>query len=114
MFARVFSGALLGVEAFAIEVEVDCCPGLGQISIVGLPDTAIREACERVRSAIKACDFLIPPGKKWLVNLAPSDIRKEGSAYDLPIATAVLAATGLIQSERIANLWFVGELGLSG
>jgi magnesium chelatase family protein len=114
MFARVFSGALLGVEAFAIEVEVDCCAGLGQISIVGLPDTAIREACERVRAAIKACDFLIPPGKKWLVNLAPSDIRKEGSAYDLPIATAVLAATGLIQSERIANLWFVGELGLSG
>jgi magnesium chelatase family protein len=114
MFARVFSGALLGVEAFPIEVEVDCCAGLGQISIVGLPDAAIREACERVRSAIKACDFLIPPGKRWLVNLAPCDIRKEGPAYDLPIATAILAATGLIQSEGIANLWFVGELGLSG
>lgn len=114
MFARVFSGALLGVEAFPIEVEVDCCAGLGQISIVGLPDTAIREACERVRAAIKACDFLIPPGKKWLVNLAPCDIRKEGPAYDLPIATAILAATGLIQSDHIANLWFVGELSLSG
>ena len=114
MFARVFSGALLGVDAFPIEVEVDCCAGLGQISIVGLPDTAIREACERVRAAIKACDFLIPPGKKWLVNLAPCDIRKEGPAYDLPIATGILAATGLIQSDCIANLWFVGELGLSG
>jgi magnesium chelatase family protein len=114
MFARVFSGALIGVEAFPIEVEVDCCAGLGQISIVGLPDTAIREACERVRSAIKACDFLVPPGKKWLVNLAPCDIRKEGPGYDLPIATAILAATGLIASEHIANLWFVGELGLAG
>ncbi|MBS1988918.1 MAG: YifB family Mg chelatase-like AAA ATPase [Cyanobacteria bacterium SZAS LIN-3] len=114
MFARVFSGAVLGVDAFPIEVEVDCCAGLGQISIVGLPDTAIREACERVRAAIKACSFLVPPGKKWLVNLAPCDIRKEGPAYDLPIATGILAATGLIQSEQIANLWFVGELSLSG
>ncbi|MBU6454281.1 MAG: YifB family Mg chelatase-like AAA ATPase [Cyanobacteria bacterium REEB67] len=114
MFARVFSGALLGVEAFAIEVEVDCCAGLGQISIVGLPDTAIREACERVRAAIKACSFLVPPGKKWLVNLAPCDIRKEGPAYDLPIATAILAATGLLNSELIANMWFIGELSLSG
>jgi len=114
MFARVFSGALQGVDAFPIEVEVDCCAGLGQISIVGLPDTAIREACERVRAAIKACSFLVPPGKKWLVNLAPCDIRKEGPAYDLPIATAILAATGLIRSDHIANLWFVGELSLSG
>ncbi len=88
MFARVYSGALLGVEAYPIEVEVDCCAGLGQISIVGLPDTAIREACERVKAAIKACDFLIPPGKKWLVNLAPCDIwvRKRGrhTIYPLP------------------------------
>jgi len=79
-----------------------------------LPDTAIREACERVRAAIKACSFLVPPGKKWLVNLAPCDIRKEGSAYDLPIATAILAATGLIGCEHIADLWFAGELSLSG
>ncbi|HND68469.1 MAG TPA: magnesium chelatase domain-containing protein, partial [Candidatus Obscuribacter sp.] len=114
MFACVYSGALAGVEASPIEVEVDCLGGLGQISIVGLPDAAVREACERVRSAIKSCSFLMPPGKKWVVNLAPCDIRKEGPAYDLPIATGILVATGLIASEEIAGLWFVGELSLSG
>jgi magnesium chelatase family protein len=114
MFACVYSGALAGVEASPIEVEVDCLGGLGQISIVGLPDAAVREACERVRSAIKSCSFLMPPGKKWVVNLAPCDIRKEGSAYDLPIATGILVSTGLIDGEKIADLWFVGELSLSG
>ena len=114
MFARIFSGALHGVDAYPIEVEVDCCSGLGQISIVGLPDTAIRESCERVRAAIKATDFIVPPGKKWLVNLAPCDIRKEGPAYDLPIAVGILAATGLIRDELLSGMWMIGELGLSG
>jgi magnesium chelatase family protein len=114
MFACINSGALAGVEASPIEVEVDCLGGIGQISIVGLPDAAIREACERVRSAIKSCSFLMPPGKKWVVNLAPCDVRKEGSAYDLPIATGILAATGLISLDHIAGFWFVGELSLSG
>lgn len=114
MFARVLSGAVLGVEAHRIEVEVDCCGGLGQISVVGLPDASIREAQERVRAAIKACSFLMPPGKKWVVNLAPCDLRKEGPAYDLPMAAGILAATGLIPTDNIAELWFVGELSLSG
>lgn len=114
MFACVYSGAVAGVEASPIEVEVDCLGGLGQISIVGLPDAAIREACERVRSAIKSCSFLMPPGKKWVVNLAPCDIRKEGPAYDLPIATGILLSSGLIYHHQIAKLWFVGELSLSG
>lgn len=114
MFARVFSGAVHGVEAHPIEVEVDCCQGLGQISVVGLPDASVKEAQERVRAAIKACSFLMPPGKKWVVNLAPCDIRKEGPGYDLPIATGILAATGLMPFENIANLWFIGELSLSG
>lgn len=114
MYARVLSGAVHGVEAHRVEVEVDCCGGLGQISVVGLPDASVREAQERVRSAIKACSFLMPPGKKWVVNLAPCDLRKEGPAYDLPMAAGILAATGLIPTENIANLWFVGELSLSG
>lgn len=114
MYARVLSGAVLGVEAHRIEVEVDCCGGLGQISVVGLPDASIREAQERVRAAIKACSFLMPPGKKWVVNLAPCDLRKEGPAYDLPMAAGILAATGLIPTENISDLWFVGELSLSG
>lgn len=114
MFARVFSGGLSGIDAYRIEVEVDCTGGIGQIQIVGLPDAAVKESQERVKSAIKACSFLIPPGKKWIVNLAPADTRKEGPAFDLPIAIGILAATGLISNSHLSRLWFVGELGLDG
>src|SRR6185369_10938292 len=114
MFGRVYSGGLVGVDAYRIEVEVDCSGGMGQIHIVGLPDAAVKESQERVRSAIKACEFLMPPGKKWVVNLAPADVRKEGPAFDLPIAVGVLAATGYIRSEKLAGVWMIGELGLDG
>ena len=114
MFARVFSGALNGVDAFRIEVEVDYCGGIGQIHIVGLPDAAVRESQERVRSAIRACDYLLPPGKKWVINLAPADTRKEGPAFDLPIAIAVLSACGYVSSSLLSEFWMVGELGLDG
>jgi len=114
MFARVFSGGLLGVEAYRIEVEVDCGGGIGQIHIVGLPDASVKESQERVRSAIKACDFLMPPGKKWIVNMAPADTRKEGPSYDLPIAVGILASTKHIPSDRLSEFWMVGELGLDG
>jgi Predicted ATPase with chaperone activity len=68
MFARVLSGGLLGIDAYRIEVEVDCSGGIGQIQIVGLPDAAVREAQERVRTAIKSCSFLIPTAKNgWLI-----------------------------------------------
>ncbi len=114
MFARVFTGGLLGVDASRIEVEVDSRGGIGQILIVGLPDAAIKESQERVRSAIKACSFLMPPGRKWVVNLAPADMRKEGPAFDLPIAVGVLAATDLIPVTYLPDFWLVGELGLDG
>ncbi|PWU03132.1 MAG: magnesium chelatase [Candidatus Melainabacteria bacterium] len=114
MFARVFSGGLLGIDAYRIEVEVDCTGGIGQIQIVGLPDAAVKESQERVRSAIKACSFLVPPGKKWVVNLAPADTKKEGPSFDLPIAVGILAATGLIPTSHLTEFWFVGELGLDG
>ncbi|MBI4533168.1 MAG: YifB family Mg chelatase-like AAA ATPase [Candidatus Melainabacteria bacterium] len=114
MFARVYSGGLTGVEAYRIEVEVDAGGGIGQILIVGLPDAAVKESQERVRSAIKACSFLMPPGKKWVVNLAPADTRKEGPAYDLPIAVGILAATGYLPTESLADFWLIGELGLDG
>jgi magnesium chelatase family protein len=114
MFARVYSGAVSGVDAYRIEVEVDCSGGIGQIHIVGLPDAAVKESQERVRSAIKACEFLMPPGKKWVVNLAPADIRKEGPAFDLPIAVGVLAATGHLPADVIGKFWMIGELGLDG
>ena len=114
MFSRVCTGGLLGVDAYRIEVEVDCSSGIGQIQIVGLPDTSVRESQERVRAAIKACAFLVPPGKKWVVNLAPANTRKEGPAFDLPIAIAVLAATELIPTTHLGSFWLVGELGLDG
>jgi magnesium chelatase family protein len=114
MFSRVLSGGLQGVDAYQIEVEVDCSSGIGQIQIVGLPDTAVKESQERVRAAIKACAFLVPPGKKWVVNLAPAHTRKEGPAYDLPIAVGVLAATELIPTTHLGSFWMIGELSLDG
>lgn len=114
MFARVYSGALSGVDAYRVEVEVDYCGGIGQIHIVGLPDAAVKESQERVRSAIKACNFLLPPGKKWIINLAPADTRKEGPAFDLPIAVGVLSACGYVPGNNLGDLWMVGELGLDG
>jgi magnesium chelatase family protein len=114
MFARVFSGGLLGLESYRLEVEVDCSGGIGQIQIVGLPDASVKEAQERVRAAIKACSFLVPPGKKWTVNMAPADTRKEGPVYDLPIAVGILAATELVSMSHLGDFWFIGELGLDG
>lgn len=114
MFARVLSGGLLGIDAYRIEVEVDCSGGIGQIQIVGLPDAAVREAQERVRTAIKSCSFLMPTAKKWVVNLAPADTRKEGPAYDMPIAIGILAASGLLPIEYLSQFYLVGELGLDG
>ncbi len=114
MFARVYSGALAGVDAHRVEVEVDCCGGIGQINIVGLPGAAVKESQERVRSAIKSCDHLLPPAKKWVVNLAPADTRKEGPLYDMPIAAGLLASIGYIPSHNLSKIWMVGELSLNG
>ncbi|HEY9678411.1 MAG TPA: YifB family Mg chelatase-like AAA ATPase [Drouetiella sp.] len=114
MFARVFSGGLIGVDAYCIEIEVDCGPGIGQINLVGLPDASVKESQDRVRSAIKACEFLVPYAKKWVVNLAPADTKKEGPAFDLPIAVGILASSSMIPTDHISKFWLVGELGLDG
>lgn len=114
MFARIFSGGLNGVDAYCIEVECDCGGGMGQIHIVGLPDAAVKESQERVRSAIKACDVFMPYGKKWIVNLAPADQKKEGPAYDLPMAVGILASSGMLPTTHISKFWIIGELGLDG
>lgn len=114
MFSRVYSGAVNGVDAYRIEVEVDCSGGMGQINIVGLPDAAVKESQDRVRSAIRSCEILMPAAKKWTVNLAPADTRKEGPFLDLPIAIGILSATGQLPVERLADFWIVGELGLDG
>src|ERR1043165_3364769 len=99
MLATVQSGALVGLEAVGIQVEVDYNPrGLTGFTIVGLPDTAVQESRERVRSAIHNQNMSFPM-KRYLVNLAPAEMRKEGPAYDLPIAMGVLAATEQIPVE---------------
>lgn len=114
MFSRVLSGGLIGVDSYKLDVEVDCCGGIGQIQVVGLPDAAVKESQERVRSAIKACGYMLPPAKKWVVNLAPADTKKEGPSYDLPIAIGILASCTLISTYNLDRLWMVGELGLDG
>ena len=94
MPSKVFSGAIVGLDAQLVEVEVDVSQGLRSFSIVGLPDKAVKESEERVDSAIKSAKLLSPHGRtfKVLVNLAPADLKKEGSIYDLPIALAFLIA----------------------
>ena len=113
MLACVTSCALIGLEGAIIEVEVDIAPGLPKVTIVGLPDAAIREAGERVRSAIVNSGYHFP-GTRLTISLAPADLRKEGPAYDLPIALAVLAATRQIPPDSLDRSLVVGELGLDG
>src|SRR5260221_6162900 len=114
MLATVQSGAIVGLEAIGVKVEVDYNPrGMTGFTIVGLPDTAVQESRERVRSAVKNShlDF---PLRRYLVNLAPAEMRKEGPAYDLPIAMGVLAATEQIPLESLQDALFIGELSLDG
>lgn len=114
MLATVNSGAVHGLDAIGIKVEVDYNPrAMTSFAIVGLPDAAVQESRERVRAAIKnrGLDF---PLKRYVVNLAPADVRKEGPVYDLPIAVGVLAVTEQIPVESIENAMFIGELSLDG
>lgn len=114
MLAKVLSAAIVGLDAVPVEVEVDIASqGLPSFTIVGLPDKAVEEAKERVRSAIKnsGADF---PAKRITVNLAPADLPKEGPSYDLPIAIGILIASGQLNNADIKNALFAGELSLDG
>ena len=113
MLARVFSAALIGVEAVLVRVEVDVTGGLPAFTTVGLPDSAVRESRERVRTAIRNAGFPFP-SDRITVNLAPADIRKEGAAFDLPIALAILSATGAVRTTGAEPFAVVGELALDG
>lgn len=114
MLARVYSCAVLGLEGVSIEVEVDYGSGLPGITVVGLPDAAVQESRERVRAAIKNAGLSFPNRKRLIVNLAPADIRKEGPAYDLPIAIGILITTGQIPPQAVDDMLVVGELSLDG
>jgi magnesium chelatase family protein len=113
MLAAVRSAALVGIDAYDVIVEVDAAQGLPQWTIVGLAASAVKESRERVGAALVNSGFKVPP-KRITVNLAPADIRKEGTAFDLPIAIGILVATGQLSTSAVEKRMFVGELGLDG
>ncbi|MHB9029210.1 MAG: magnesium chelatase domain-containing protein, partial [Candidatus Latescibacterota bacterium] len=113
MFARARSSALLGVEAYIVEVEIDLELNLPAFAMVGLAEGAVRESRERISSAIKNTGYSFPQ-KRVTINLAPADVRKEGSAFDLPMAAGILAADGRIPQSALDRFVLVGELSLDG
>src|SRR6059036_1494265 len=113
MLAKVNSAALYGIDALRVEVEIDLASGLPQLATVGLAEGAVKESKDRIRAAIKNCGYSFP-AKKITINLAPADIKKEGSAYDLPMAIGILAAEGLIQKDRLKEYLMAWELSLDG
>ena len=113
MLARVLSAAVNGIEAFPVEVEVNCGWGDTLIVIVGLPDAAVKESRDRVTTALTNSGFKFPMGR-CTINLAPADVKKEGPSFDLPIAVGMLAASDQLQSEGLDNYIMVGELALTG
>lgn len=113
MLSKIYSSATYGIDAYVVEVETHCEKQIPGMSIVGLPDNAVKESRERVTAAIKNSGFEFPL-KKITINLAPADIKKEGSSFDLPIAIGILAATGKIEADTLEDVLFVGELSLDG
>jgi magnesium chelatase family protein len=113
MLSQVLSGAVLGIDAYLVQVEADVANGLPSFSTVGLAQGAVKEGKERVVAAIQNSGYYVPP-KRITVNLAPADIRKEGSAFDLPIAVGLLAGTGQVEWGRPGRYVLLGELGLDG
>ena len=113
MLATICSAALAGIEAYDVTVEVDCAPGLPQFTVVGLAAGAVKESRERVSAALVNSGFVLK-SRRTTVNLAPADTRKEGTAFDLPIALGLLAATGQLAPDTLARIAAIGELALDG
>lgn len=114
MLSKIISASVIGIEAYKVEVEVDISSrGLPHFSMVGLPDAAVKESRDRVRAALKNIGFNFPL-KQITVNLAPADLKKEGSSFDLPIAIGIIASEGLIEPEALHGYLFAGELSLDG
>jgi magnesium chelatase family protein len=113
MLARVYSCAVIGLDGTVVEVEVDYTQGMPGMTVVGLPDAAVQESRERVQAAVRNAGVPFPR-KRLVVNLAPASVRKEGPAYDLPIALGVLIYTGMLPPEAAEGMLVVGELSLDG
>ena len=114
MLVRVDSSAILGVNAYIVEVEVDISQGIGSYTLVGLGDAAVQESKERVRASIRNMQYRFPWEKRVTINLAPADIKKVGPIYDLPIAVGILAANGDVSAEWLEDMVIIGELSLDG
>ena len=113
MYSHVFSASVYGINAFVVDIETHLDNAVPNFFMVGLPDSAVKESRERVSAAIKNSNFIFP-SKRITVNLAPADVRKEGSAFDLPIALGILCSLGIIQNDAINKTLFLGELSLDG
>ena len=113
MLARVLSSAVFGIDAYVVEVEVDIAQGLPAFATVGLPEGAVKESKDRVKAAVKNCGYDFP-SRRITVNLAPADIKKEGAAFDLPMAIGILAASDVVQKIKLNNYFILGELSLDG
>ena len=113
MLASLRTAAVFGIDACPVHVEVDVSFGFPCFTMVGLPDASVRESRDRVRAAIRNSGFEFPP-HRITVNLAPADVRKDGTAFDLPIAIGILVATGQLDARTLEKRMFVGELGLDG
>ena len=112
MLVKIFSAAVFGIEAVPVTIEVDVTRGV-RYMLVGLPDAAVKESQQRIESAFRAVG-LKWPGRQVIINMAPADIRKEGSSYDLPLAVGILAASGMVDGGRLGGLLITGELSLDG
>jgi len=113
MLARVLSSAVFGIDAYVVEVEVDIAAGLPAFATVGLPEGAVKESKDRVKAAVKNSGYDFP-SRRITVNLAPADIKKEGAAFDLPMAVGILAATEVVSKEKLNQYFILGELSLDG
>ncbi len=113
MLAKVLSGALIGIDAYPVDVEVDIAQGLPQFATVGLPEGAVKESKDRVKSAIKNSGYEFP-ARRITINLAPADIKKDGAAFDLPMAIGLLTATGVVRPRTSERYLLMGELSLDG
>jgi len=113
MLSSIQSCGLAGINGFAVTAEINLAAGMPMFEVVGLPDASVKESRERVRAALKNSGFNFPSGR-ITVNLAPADLKKEGPAYDLPIALGLLACTGMIEPDRLRGLCVIGELSLDG
>ena len=113
MIVKLLSSTVIGIDSYRVDVEVDIASGLPQFATVGLPDASVKESKDRIRAAVKNSGYEFP-ANRVTVNLAPADIKKEGTGFDLPIAVGILAAEKIIPPERLQDYVIAGELSLDG